>query len=85
MQVVQVQRMSQNKAQCVLAILRSPSETRPINCGGSKPKGCNSLKLKPKCINIKSTVPYVHARLIYVHAESVTTSGKYRGLQVMEL
>ena len=51
--------------------LRSPSETRPINRGGSKLKGCRGLKLKPMCVNIKSTVQEVHARLIYIRTRDI--------------
>ena len=39
-----------------LDIVEVTKWTRPINRSGSKLKGHNSLKLKPKCINIKSAV-----------------------------
>ena len=59
-----------------MVLSRSPSRTRPINCDGSKLKGHNSLKLKPRCVNIKSAVPYVHARLIYICTEDIIKKGK---------
>ena len=63
-----------------MVLSRSPSRTRPINHDGSKLKGRNSLKLKPRCINIKSAVPYVHARLIYICTEDIIKKGKVQRL-----
>jgi hypothetical protein len=65
--------------------LEVTNKTRPINRGGSRLKGRNSLKLKPKCVNIKSTVREVHARLIYVRTEDIVKEGKYRGRQATVL
>src|ERR1700731_859077 len=59
-----------------LDIVEVTKWTRPINRSGSKLKGHNSLKLKPRCVNIKSLVPYVHARLIYVRTEDIIKKGK---------
>ena len=56
----------------VLVLSKSPSETRPINCVGSKLKDLEVSSFKPKCINIKSTVQEVHVRLIYVHTRDIT-------------
>src|ERR1700726_858095 len=63
-----------------LDIVEVTKWTRPINRSGSKLKGHNSLKLKPSCINIKSAVPYVHVRLIYICTEDIIKKGKVQRL-----
>ena len=59
------------KQELVLVLSKSPSETRPINRIGSKLKDLEVSSFKPKCVNIKSTVQEVHARLIYVRTRDI--------------
>ena len=68
-----------------MILSKSPSETRPINHGGSKLKGHTSLKLKPS-VSI-SSLPYgkVHAVLIYMHGVGKDYFSKCKGVQVMRL
>ena len=80
-----MQRMIQSEARDVSGIVKSPSETRPINCIGSELKGILTTSLNQSASI--SSLPYgeVHAVLIYVYGTGKDYFSKYKGVQAMRL
>jgi len=76
--------MIQSEARDVSGIVKSPSETRPINCIGSELKGILTTSLNQSASI--SSLPYgeVHTVLIYVYGTKDYFS-KYKGVQAMRL
>ena len=71
--------------QSVLGIAKSPSETRPINCIGSKLKGMLAISLNQSASISSLSYCKVHGRLISGIVQAMTTFSKYKGIQVMKL
>ena len=80
-----MQRMIQSEARDVSGIVKSPSETRPISCVGSKLKGILATSLN-QSVSISSLLySKVHMELIYVHSTGKDYFSKYKGFQAMRL
>ena len=77
--------MIQSEARDVSGIVKSPSETRPINHIGSKLKGMLATTLK-QSVSISSLLySKVHAVLIYMCGVGKDYFSKCKGVEVMRL